>query len=491
MGWLERERGLDLADYDALWRWSVTDLEGFWSSLWDFFEVRAHTPYEQVLGSREMPGAEWFPGARLELRRAHARPRRRPGRGRGRRALADARAVRAHVRRAPRAGGARPCRAAAARGGRGRPSGRVPAEHPGDARRVPRLREPRRDLGDVSARVRRAQRPPPPRPARAEAAARGRGVQVGERLVDRREQVAEVRDGLPSLEAVVEVPYPEHGLCRHGLLGRAPGGRRPARVRAAAVRAPALRALLVGHDRPAEGDRARPRRDSARASEEPRAQLGPEARRPAAVVHDDGLDDVERARFDAAAARVGRDDRRQPGAPRPLVPVGSRQGDEADDARRQPGLRHRLPQGGPRARPALRPLADSVDRRRRLAAPGRRVRVALRPARPQGVHQPGQRGDRHPCTGIVQGYPLLPVYAGEMSRTLPRRGRAVVLAATGSWSSAGSASRDRAADALDAGRALERPDLAHAPPFDHFPGVLRHGDGSCSPSAAVGRSPAL
>jgi len=63
--WLNAERGLDFADYDALWRWSVADLEGFWSSIWDYFGIRAHTPYERVLGSRDMPGAEWFPGARL------------------------------------------------------------------------------------------------------------------------------------------------------------------------------------------------------------------------------------------------------------------------------------------------------------------------------------------------------------------------------------------------------------------------------------------
>ena len=63
--WLRTERGLDFAGYDELWRWSVTDLEGFWASIWDFFGVRAHTPYERVLGSREMPGAEWFPGATL------------------------------------------------------------------------------------------------------------------------------------------------------------------------------------------------------------------------------------------------------------------------------------------------------------------------------------------------------------------------------------------------------------------------------------------
>jgi acetoacetyl-CoA synthetase len=65
LDWLKEERGIDHAGYDELWRWSVDDLEGFWGSLWDFFEIRAHTPYERVLGSREMPGAEWFVGSRL------------------------------------------------------------------------------------------------------------------------------------------------------------------------------------------------------------------------------------------------------------------------------------------------------------------------------------------------------------------------------------------------------------------------------------------
>ena len=67
MEWLRSERGLDFAGYDELWRWSVTDLEAFWVSIWDYFEVRAHDPYERVLGSREMPGAEWFPGATLNF----------------------------------------------------------------------------------------------------------------------------------------------------------------------------------------------------------------------------------------------------------------------------------------------------------------------------------------------------------------------------------------------------------------------------------------
>jgi acetoacetyl-CoA synthetase len=58
-------RGRDLPGYDELFDWSVSDLEGFWGSLWDYFEVNAHTPYERVLGSTAMPGAEWFTGATL------------------------------------------------------------------------------------------------------------------------------------------------------------------------------------------------------------------------------------------------------------------------------------------------------------------------------------------------------------------------------------------------------------------------------------------
>jgi acetoacetyl-CoA synthetase len=54
-----RERGH--GSYDELWRWSVEDLEGFWASIWEFFGVEGD--YDRVLGSTEMPGAEWFPGA--------------------------------------------------------------------------------------------------------------------------------------------------------------------------------------------------------------------------------------------------------------------------------------------------------------------------------------------------------------------------------------------------------------------------------------------
>src|SRR5918996_1654908 len=66
MRWLADTHGLGFHDYETLWRWSVDDVEGFWGSLWEYFDVRSSRPYERVLGRREMPGAEWFPGAELD-----------------------------------------------------------------------------------------------------------------------------------------------------------------------------------------------------------------------------------------------------------------------------------------------------------------------------------------------------------------------------------------------------------------------------------------
>jgi acetoacetyl-CoA synthetase len=62
---LAAERGVEAATYDELWRWSVADLEAFWSSIADFFDVRFEDPPRAVLGRREMPGARWFEGATL------------------------------------------------------------------------------------------------------------------------------------------------------------------------------------------------------------------------------------------------------------------------------------------------------------------------------------------------------------------------------------------------------------------------------------------
>jgi acetoacetyl-CoA synthetase len=63
LGRYMRSAGFD--SYDELRAWSVTQLEAFWESIWRWFDVRSHAPYETVLEARTMPGARWFPGAQL------------------------------------------------------------------------------------------------------------------------------------------------------------------------------------------------------------------------------------------------------------------------------------------------------------------------------------------------------------------------------------------------------------------------------------------
>ncbi len=63
--WLREHRSLSFDTYEALWNWSTTDLHGFWSSIWDYFDVQSPTLYRTVLESAVMPGAVWFPGAQV------------------------------------------------------------------------------------------------------------------------------------------------------------------------------------------------------------------------------------------------------------------------------------------------------------------------------------------------------------------------------------------------------------------------------------------
>ncbi len=58
-------RKLTFEDYNAMWRWSVDDLEGFWTSIWDFFDVRASVRPEKLMVKRQMPDMEWGTGAAL------------------------------------------------------------------------------------------------------------------------------------------------------------------------------------------------------------------------------------------------------------------------------------------------------------------------------------------------------------------------------------------------------------------------------------------
>lgn len=77
LDWLA-ERGQRFDTYDALWQWSVTDIAGFWESIWGYVGVEASTQPSAPLGRRAMPGAEWFPGARLNYAQ-HILRNERPG----------------------------------------------------------------------------------------------------------------------------------------------------------------------------------------------------------------------------------------------------------------------------------------------------------------------------------------------------------------------------------------------------------------------------
>ena len=210
--WLRSERGLDFPGYDELWRWSVTDLEGFWGSIWDFFEIRASSPYERVLGSRGMPGAEWFPGARLNYAE-HAV---------GLDEDLGSVAILAYSQtREPRAVTFGELREQVARARAGlqrlgvRPGDRVVAYLPNIPETLVAFLAAA-SLGAIWATC------PPEFGVRSVLDRLGQlepkvllavaGYRWGDRLVDRRAQVAEVRGSLPTLETVVDVPYAGESL---------------------------------------------------------------------------------------------------------------------------------------------------------------------------------------------------------------------------------------------------------------------------------------
>jgi acetoacetyl-CoA synthetase len=65
LAWLERDRGLAFDTYDEMLAWSTEDLGAFWSSVWAHFGVQSSTDPGPALVDARMPGARWFPDARL------------------------------------------------------------------------------------------------------------------------------------------------------------------------------------------------------------------------------------------------------------------------------------------------------------------------------------------------------------------------------------------------------------------------------------------
>ena len=227
-----------------------------------------------------MPGAEWFPGARLnyaehmlgrdedvDTRRDRRASRRRASRSSSRSASCATRSP----RRAP----------GLQRLGVG-PGDRVVGYLPNIPETLVAFLAAASlggDLGDLPAGVRRR------------AASSTASASSSRRCCSRSPATASASEldrpagggrGDPRAAAFAASGRPR-ALCRWARRTRCPDAvswdallaeQRAARVRAAAVRSSALRPLLVGHDGPAEGDRARARRHPARASEEPRARRG-------------------------------------------------------------------------------------------------------------------------------------------------------------------------------------------------------------------------
>lgn len=67
MRWLASEQGVETNSYDELWLWSVENLETFWASIWDYFNIETEQPYTSVLANKTMPGADWFPGSSVNF----------------------------------------------------------------------------------------------------------------------------------------------------------------------------------------------------------------------------------------------------------------------------------------------------------------------------------------------------------------------------------------------------------------------------------------
>ena len=326
--WVAETRGAQTSSYDELWRWSVTEIEPFWASIWEHFDVRASVPYERVLGSRAMPGAEWFPEARLNYAEHVFRSR-----DAGAVAIRHASELRplaettwGELHEATR-------RFAAALRSLGiGPGDRVVAYLPNIVEAVVAFHacaslgavwsscSP--DFGARSVVDRFAQIEP-------RVLLTVDGYRYGGRDHDRLGVVRALQEAMPTLEHTIVLGYlapePEIGGLRDALRWDellAGAGDEELAIHAGAVRPPALGPLLVGDDGPPEGDRARARRDPARAAQDAAPPRRPAARRPAVLVHDDRLDDVELPERGAAHRGVDRPLRRQPGIPRPRDAVG-------------------------------------------------------------------------------------------------------------------------------------------------------------------------
>lgn len=68
MNAVNEKYGKNFTDYSSLYQWSIENISEYWASMWDFADIKASRPYEQVIDDlTKMPGAKWFSGARLNF----------------------------------------------------------------------------------------------------------------------------------------------------------------------------------------------------------------------------------------------------------------------------------------------------------------------------------------------------------------------------------------------------------------------------------------
>ena len=217
MRWLETERGLAFADYDGSGAGRSRSSRRSGSRSGTSSTSAPSGPTSACSRDRSMPGARWFEGAELSYAEHIFRGKPDDRVARGAR-LGAARAGRGHLgRAAPRRPHGSPPGLRVARRRARRPRRRLHAEHPRDPRRLPRVREPRRRVVELLARLRGAERGGPLRPDRAEGAARGRRLPLQRpRLRPHGDRGRPRGARCPSLERTVVLPYldPEPDLGR-------------------------------------------------------------------------------------------------------------------------------------------------------------------------------------------------------------------------------------------------------------------------------------
>ena len=68
MNLINERHGQNFTEFEPLYQWSIENIPDFWADFWEFADIRASKPYDQVIDDvNKMPGARWFSGARLNF----------------------------------------------------------------------------------------------------------------------------------------------------------------------------------------------------------------------------------------------------------------------------------------------------------------------------------------------------------------------------------------------------------------------------------------